>query len=85
MEVDRGTEFLLYVFGICVLILGMFHLVSCFPHPIRERMKSCDFDYRIKEIEYNRHQYIKYDLRQTHIIMHSPDCPCWTNRLESLR
>lgn len=45
------------------------------------------YDSRFKSFEYHGHRYLKYmDIVQAYsTTLHDPDCPCWTNRLETLR
>ena len=79
---DKATEFLLYAFGVCILILGLFHMTSCAPV---EKVERDDFNRCIREVEYKGHKYLKYDKFQTHTIVHDPNCPCMTNKVEAAK
>ena len=45
------------------------------------------YDSRFHGFEWKGHKYLRYSHYDTHTytLLHDPDCPCWTNRLESLR
>ena len=43
------------------------------------------FEHRITEVTYKGHQYLMYDKFKTHTIVHDPDCPCRTNKLETVK
>ncbi len=46
------------------------------------------YDSRFHGFEWKGHKYLRYSCYDTHAyntILHDPDCPCWTNRLETLR
>ena len=45
------------------------------------------YDSRFKSFEYHGHRYLKYTdkVQAFSTTLHDPDCPCWTNRLETLR
>lgn len=50
------------------------------------------YDSQFTNFEWKGHKYLKYSGYDTHYdthvfnaLLHDPDCPCWTNRLESCR
>ena len=49
--------------------------------------KESAYDSRFKSFEYHGHKYLKYtdSANAFSDTLHDPDCPCWTNRLETLR
>lgn len=49
--------------------------------------KESEYDSRFKSFEYHGHRYLRYmdSVNAFNNILHDPDCPCWTNRLETSR
>ena len=43
------------------------------------------YDAKFHGFEWRGHKYFKYGGSANPPVLHDPDCPCWTNRLETLR
>ncbi len=80
--------------GLCVLVFLVFGiLIGAVMHgTISSQKYKTDvrgkapvesvYDSRFTSFEWRGHKYLKYGNSSYPSVLHDPDCPCWTNRLE---
>jgi len=92
----NGFSYPFIVFSIgFVIVLTFIILTPVSPEKIEQAKKNAmtrtqarnnnTFEHCITEVTYKSHQYLMYDKFQTHTIVHDPDCPCRTNKLETVK
>ncbi len=89
MKCNDSMIIYFFVFGILIGAV-MYDIISSLKYKPDTRGKTSVksvYDSRFKSFEYHGHRYLKYmDIVQAYsTTLHDPDCPCWTNRLESCR
>ena len=74
------------IFGL--LVSGAIAWVVTNRKPIEEKPPvESVYDSGFHGFEWKGHKYLRYSdyHTQTFTLLHDPDCPCWTNRLEECR
>lgn len=58
-------------------------------YPIKQASTESAHDSQFTSFDWKGHKYLRYSGYNTHYdthvfnaLLHDPDCPCWTNRLE---
>ena len=88
----KSNDFMILYVLVCGIIIGaiMHGAISRHRYKTDVRRKASIesvYDPRFKSFEYHGHRYLKYmDVVQAFsATLHDPDCPCWTNRLETVK
>ena len=86
----KSSDLIIIYVLVCGILMGgiMYGTFSRQKYKIDVRRKASVesvYDSRFHGFEWRGHKYLKYGNSSHPTVLHDPDCPCWTNRLEVVK